>query len=373
MRLLLLCAFLASLVAATAANFLRDVDITWGGPRAKILDGGRHLSLSLDKDSGSGFQSKKQFLFGRFDVQMMLVPGNSAGTVTTFYVSSDYLFLLTTCLLSVWFSHKREVVLTWYLFSCVVVFWRNESWWDWLWILRQFIGRSIHTPHQCVLPRKRRQRTTISSLVWSHKGLPHLLHWLVSTKYHVILHSRQTFELDWWFGLIKRSYVWTPIKTNQTFSISFFIRFLVDNIPIRVFHNWEKIGVSYPKSQPMKVYSSLWNADDWATRGGRVKTDWTKAPFTASYRNFNANGCVASTGSSSSCSSKYANTQQGGTKNNQGLDAKSRNRLRWVQSKFMVYNYCTDRQRFPQGIPAECRRSRFLWEKTWKRIDYLIC
>jgi len=30
----------------------------------------------------------------------------------------------------------------------------------------------------------------------------------------------------------------------------------------------------------MRIYSSLWNADDWATRGGLVKTDWSQAPFT---------------------------------------------------------------------------------------------
>ncbi|GMN19512.1 hypothetical protein TIFTF001_048646 [Ficus carica] len=26
----------------------------------------------------------------------------------------------------------------------------------------------------------------------------------------------------------------------------------------------------------------------------------------------------------------------------------------------MVYNYCTDFKRFPQGLPPECKHSRFL-------------
>jgi xyloglucan:xyloglucosyl transferase len=63
---------------------------------------------------------------------------------------------------------------------------------------------------------------------------------------------------------------------------------LVDNIPIRVFSNLEAIGVPYPKNQPMKIQASLWDAEDWATQGGKVKTDWSMAPFTAYYRNFSA-------------------------------------------------------------------------------------
>ena len=135
-------------------------------------------------------------------------------------------------------------------------------------------------------------------------------------------------------------------------------RFLVDNIPIRVFNNLESVGVPFPKNQPMRIYSSLGNADDWATRGGLVKTDWTKAPFTASYRNFKANACTAD--SSSSCASTASTNSVGDSEwQTQGLDAAGRNRLRWVHQKFMIYNYCNDLKRFPQGLPAECRRSRF--------------
>eukprot|EP00253_Pinus_taeda_P025451 PITA_25451 len=78
------------------------------------------------------------------------------------------------------------------------------------------------------------------------------------------------------------SVLWTP---NQ-------ITFSVDGIPVHVVKNREteldKIysNYHYPKSQEMRIYFSLLNADDWATRGGLVKTDWTKAPFVASFSNF---------------------------------------------------------------------------------------
>lgn len=137
------------------------------------------------------------------------------------------------------------------------------------------------------------------------------------------------------------------------------IRFLVDQIPIRVYNNHESIGIAYPKSQPMKVYCSLWNADEWATQGGRVKTDWSQAPFTAYYRNINIDGCVVKSGASSCASRSTESTNSAKSWETHELDAKGRNRVRWVQSKHMVYNYCADSKRFPQGYSQECKRSRF--------------
>lgn len=134
-------------------------------------------------------------------------------------------------------------------------------------------------------------------------------------------------------------------------------RFFVDDIPIRVFKNCKDLGVRFPFNQPMKIYSSLWNADDWATRGGLEKTDWSKAPFIASYKGFHIDGCEASV------QAKYCATQGKrwwDQKEFQDLDAFQYRRLKWVRSKFTIYNYCTDRSRFPV-LPPECRRDRDIW------------
>ncbi|WOG98390.1 hypothetical protein DCAR_0417731 [Daucus carota subsp. sativus] len=282
---LLLSILMTTLAQLAAADFYKDAEITWGDQRAKILNGGRDLTLSLDQASGSGFQSKNEYLFGRFDMQLKLVPGNSAGTVTTFYLSSQGA------------GHDE--------------------------IDFEFLGNSSGSPY------------TIHTNVFAQgKG-----------------NKEQQFQL--WFDPTSSfhtySIVWNPQR----------IIFLVDNNPIRVFNNQESIGVPFPKSQHMRVYASLWNADDWATQGGRVKTDWTKAPFTAYYRNFNIKGCPKSSTGSSSCGSSTASSDNEGWRTHE-LDAAGRNRLRWVQSKHMVYNYCSDKQRFANAVPAECKRSRFL-------------
>ncbi|XP_068335803.1 xyloglucan endotransglucosylase protein 1-like [Pyrus communis] len=271
-------------MAASAGNFYQDFDVTFGDGRAKILNGGQLLTLNLDQTSGSGFKSKNEYLFGRIDMQIKLVSGNSAGTVTAYYLSSEGP------------THDE--------------------------IDFEFLGNLSGDPY------------TLHTNVFSQgKG-----------------NREQQFHL--WFDPTKAFHTYSIVWNAQR------IIFLVDKIPIRVFNNLESVGIPFPKNQPMRIYSSLWNADDWATRGGLVKTDWTQAPFTASYRNFKADACTA--GSSSSCASTASTNSVGDSAwQTQGLDAAGRNRLRWVQQKFMVYNYCSDLKRFPQGLPAECRRSRF--------------
>ena len=47
----------------------------------------------------------------------------------------------------------------------------------------------------------------------------------------------------------------------------------------------------------------IWKADDWATQGGLVKTDWSHAPFIASYKDFKIDACeVPTTTDLSKCS-----------------------------------------------------------------------
>ncbi|KAG6530606.1 hypothetical protein ZIOFF_012847 [Zingiber officinale] len=201
----LLTALLAFVAGVSEINFLSDVEITWGRGKALNSD---ILQLTLDRASGSGFRSRQEFLFGRFDIRMKLAPGNSAGTVTTFYIDLEFL--------------------------------GNVS------------------------------------------GQPYVLHTNVYARGTGDQEQQLYLRFDPKLDFHTYSVLWNPQE----------IVIYVDETPIRVFRNNECLGVPNPKSQPMRVYASIWDGDDWATRGGLDKTDWSKAPFIATYRELTADACL---------------------------------------------------------------------------------
>ncbi|KAI3696409.1 hypothetical protein L1987_79423 [Smallanthus sonchifolius] len=241
---------------------------TWAFDHIKYLNGGSHIQLSLDKYTGTGFQSKGSYLFGHFSMRIKMVPGDSAGTVTAFYLASQN-------------SEHDEIDF-------------------------EFLG--------------------------NRTGQPYIL------QTNVFTGGKGDRE--------QRIYLWfDPTKAFHSYSVLWNLNQVV-TISI-----WDS---GSPSNQPMKIYSSLWNADDWATRGGLEKTNWSKAPFVADYKDFHIDGCQ------SSVNARYCATQGKNwwdQKKYRDLDDYQWRRLRWVRRKFTIYNYCTDRKRFPV-MPRECKIDR---------------
>ncbi|MCO5580031.1 hypothetical protein L7F22_033897 [Adiantum nelumboides] len=274
----LLLLFSISVLSRAAGNLREEFEVTWAPENVRFEEGGEALQLVLEASTGgAGFGSKHYYLFGSIHMQIKLVPGDSAGTVTAYYLSSET-------------SNHDELDF-------------------------EFLGNSSGEPY--IL-----QTNVFSNGVGGREQRIYL--WFDPT---VDFH---TYSLEW---------------SDQH------ILFLIDNVPIRVFSNIEvATAVPYLDKQPMRIFSSLWNGDSWATRGGQVKLDWAHAPFIARYRNFVATGsaCTNAT-SATTCSTQAtrANTTEVGE---QQVDT---DKLKWVQSNFMVYDYCIDQSRYPV-TPLEC-------------------
>ncbi|KAH9304749.1 hypothetical protein KI387_009153, partial [Taxus chinensis] len=90
---IVLILFLAQAASATVGRYStslqNDFYVSWAADHVLFLRGGHELQLMLDQKSGSGFASKKKYLFGSIVMQIKLVSGDSAGTVTAFYLSSE--------------------------------------------------------------------------------------------------------------------------------------------------------------------------------------------------------------------------------------------------------------------------------------------
>ncbi|XP_078437069.1 xyloglucan endotransglucosylase/hydrolase 8 [Wolffia australiana] len=126
------------------------------------------------------------------------------------------------------------------------------------------------------------------------------------------------------------SFLWNPHN----------LVFFVDRVPIRVHRNGPGGEGFFPSKKPMYLFSSIWNADDWATRGGLEKTNWTLAPFVSSYKDFTLDV-------SSAKDAWWNQPVAWSLSSGQALDSA------WVHRNLLVYDYCADVERFPT-LPPEC-------------------
>lgn len=271
---LLYCLASCSCVLGRPATFLEDFKVTWSDAHLRQIEGGRAIQLVLDQNSGCGFASKRQYLFGRVSMKIKLVPGDSAGTVTAFYMNSN-----------------TENV-------------RDE-------LDFEFLGNRTGQPY-----------TVQTNIYANGKG------------------DREQ-RVNLWFDPAADYHLYTILWNHHH------IVFYVDDVPIRVYKNSGR--APFPMNQPMGVYSTLWEADDWATRGGLEKIDWSKAPFYAYYRDFDIEGCPVP--GPANCASNPGNWWE--ANNYQALTAMEARRYRWVRLNHMIYDYCTDKSRYPVP-PPEC-------------------
>ncbi|RDX78711.1 putative xyloglucan endotransglucosylase/hydrolase protein 26, partial [Mucuna pruriens] len=235
------------------ANFSKSMYLTWGVQHASIM--AEDLHLVLDKTSGSAAQSKRSFLFGSIEMQIKLVPGNSAGTVTAYYATVQD-------------NHTR------------------------------FIPTYTHMEKEAE-------------------------------------------------------------SNNFTSVYDRYLSWYVDSVPIRVYRNYEKEGIAYPNKQGMRVYTSLWNADNWATRGGLVKTNWRDAPFTARFHHFRARACRWGGAKSINQCASNVSANWWTSPRYKHLSHAQMGQLNWVRENYMIYDYCTDTKRFNAHMPPECFKPQF--------------
>ncbi|XVF88585.1 hypothetical protein PTKIN_Ptkin19aG0062700 [Pterospermum kingtungense] len=231
--------------------------INWGAHHSSFSGNGEDLQLVLDQTSGSAVKSKRAFLFGSIEMLIKLVPGNSAGTVTTYYLSYT--------------GDKHDEI-------------------DY-----EFLGNVSGQPYIVTQTSTLKEKETENSN--STCGLTQLLTPYTGIPWHI------------------------------------------DNLPICVFRNYENEGIAFPNKQGMRVYSSLWNADNWATRGGLEKIDWKSAPFIAKLRRFRARACKwKGPVSINQCASKSPANWWTSPSYSQ-LSSTKFGQMKWDRDNFMIYDY----------------------------------
>lgn len=132
-------------------------------------------------------------------------------------------------------------------------------------------------------------------------------------------------------------------------------RFYIDEIPIREVQKSEEMGADYP-SKPMSLYTTIWDASDWATSGGKYKVNYKYAPFVSEFKDLVLDGCsvdpiqaVAAAGTGA-CFERHAELE---ARDYATITPARRRAMRRFRERYMYYSYCYDTLRYPVP-PPEC-------------------
>lgn len=257
-------------------KFKNTMFFSWGARHSALQGNGDDVTLVLDQESGSGIESNRTFLFGTFEMQIKLVPGNSAGTVTAYYLSS--------------IGEKHDEI-------------------DF-----EFLGNVSGQPY------------TIHTNIFS-QGC-----------------GGREQQFQPWFDptadFHNYTIYWSPSQ----------VIWYVDRVPIRVYNNYLEDGIPFPNLQEMRVYSSLWNADSWATRGGLDKIEWKNAPFVAKLSNFRATDYNYDERPPASMNIIEYDTMIYPSE----LDEDEYGAMKELRKKHMIYDYCKDVKRYRGLFPGDC-------------------
>ncbi|KAL4388833.1 hypothetical protein GQ457_09G001530 [Hibiscus cannabinus] len=275
---------ISSQAAAPKTSFEDNFSIMFSGNHFKTSEDGNTWFLSLDKETGCGFQTKERYRFGWFSMKLKLVGGDSAGVVTAYYMCSEKEA-----------GPERDEV-------------------DF-----EFLGNRTGQPYLI--------QTNVYKNGVGGREMRHML----------------------WFDPTEEFHTYSILWNNHQ------LVFFVDRVPIRVFkNNGDKKNDFFPNEKPMFLFSSIWNADDWATRGGLEKTNWKKAPFVSSYKDFSVDGCQWEDPYPAcvSTTTKYWWDQYDAWH----LNEDQKKDFAWVERNLVIYDYCKDVDRYPK-LPGECSLS----------------
>ncbi|KAI4319025.1 hypothetical protein MLD38_032675 [Melastoma candidum] len=157
----------------------------------------------------------------------------------------------------------------------------------------------------------------------------------------------QVFEL--WFDPTEAFHKYTIVWNKYR------IMWFVDNLLVRVYGNNRTMGAGYA-TQAMKVEGSIWDGENWT----RTEIDWTQAPFTASYKDLNIEGCEPKEkngrgGVGVGVGDCYSSEYVWNGKSSKNLSKEDISNYEMVRSLYLTYDYCEDRSRYPRP-PPECSR-----------------